>query len=89
MLNNKQLQFAIDSLEIKLREKKINNFTNITNKYTYSIQEDTNSLINEIIPVNKQQQYNYTIRKLKTLKSITKSKISSLIKHKVRSYFSK
>ena len=73
------------NITLKTKEKMVHSHwhlaaynTNITKKYTYSNQEDTHSLINDIIPINKQQQYDYAISKLKTLKSIIKSNKNDL-----------
>ena len=90
MLNNKQLQSAIDSLQIKFNEKKITFHENITAKYTLDIQSDTIAKTSHLLPVNKQQQYDFAISKLKTLKSIIKSNKDDLeyrqiiiVKHKI------
>ena len=83
MLNNDQLQSAIDSLEIKLINRKINNIKKINNQYNYKIQEYDTILTNKTHHLNKQHQYNYSINKLKTLRSITKSNKDDLEYRKI------
>jgi lipopolysaccharide export system permease protein len=72
MLSNKQLQTAIDSLQIKLEEKKKHIHTNIATKYKTNLQADSVQIIMDIDPIKKQQQYDVAIAKLRTLKSIVK-----------------
>ena len=83
MLNNDQLQSAIDSLEIKLIDRKINNIKKINNQYNFKIQEYDTILTNKIHHLNKEHQYNYSINKLKTLRSITKSNKDDLEYRKI------
>jgi len=72
MLSNKQLQTAIDSLQIKLEEKQQHIHTNIATKYKTNLQADSVQIIKDIDPIKKQQQYDVAIAKLRTLKSIVK-----------------
>jgi lipopolysaccharide export system permease protein len=72
MLSNKQLQTAIDSLQIKLEEKQKHIHTNIATKYKTNLQADSVQIIMDIDPIKKQQQYDVAIAKLRTLKSIVK-----------------
>jgi lipopolysaccharide export system permease protein len=72
MLSNKQLQTAIDSLQIKLEEKQQHIHTNIATKYKTNLQADSVEIIKDIHPIKKQQQYDVAIAKLRTLKSIVK-----------------
>ena len=72
MLSNKQLQTAIDSLQIKLEEKQQLIHTNIATKYKTNLQVDSVEIIKDIHPIKKQQQYDVAIAKLRTLKSIVK-----------------
>ena len=72
MLSNKQLQTAIDSLQIKLEEKQQHIHTNIATKYKTNLQADSVQIIKDIRPIKKQQQYEVAIAKLRTLKSIVK-----------------
>ncbi len=77
MLSNAQLQNAIDSLTIIFLEKKNYNINSIKEKY---ITIDTSKIINinNIEKINKVEQYNIAISKIKTLKAITTSNKNEL-----------
>ena len=53
MLNNKQLDFVIDSLEIKCQDKEKLFSKNITNKYTTSTEVDSIINLNTLPPTEK------------------------------------
>ena len=79
MLNNNQLDMAIDSLEKEYIEKKNQFRKSIYNKYEKEI---TLNKIDrsDVAYINKQkkQQYNIAINKIRTLESITKSNKNNL-----------
>lgn len=93
MLNNKQLDAAIDSLELKLLEKKNLFIENIKSNYHYSIEsfEEKKEIENRYQSlVSKQKQFNLSMNRLKTLRSITKNnkdeleyRKTILAKHKI------
>ena len=83
MLNNKQLDFAIDSLEIKCQDKEKLFSKNITNKYTTSTEVDSIINLNTLPPTEKKQQYDIAINKLRALKSVAKSNKDDLEYRKI------
>ena len=82
MLNNKQLTYAIDSLQNKYQNKEVKFQNNILEKYHSNINLE-NTLINNKFDINKKQQYNIAINKTETLRSITKSKKQDLKYQKI------
>jgi len=83
MLNNKQLDFAIDSLEIKYKDKEKLFSKNITNKYKNSTEVDSIINLNTLSPTEKKQQYDIAINKLRALKSVVKSNKDDLEYRKI------
>jgi lipopolysaccharide export system permease protein len=83
MLNNKQLDFAIDSLEIKYKDKEKLFSKNITNKYKNSTAVDSIINLNTLSPTEKKQQYDIAINKLRALKSVVKSNKDDLEYRKI------
>ena len=83
MLNNKQLDFAIDSLEIKYQDKAKLFSKNITNKYKTSTEVDSIINLNTLSPTEKKQQYDIAINKLRALKSVAKSNKDDLEYRKI------
>jgi len=83
MLNNKQLDFAIDSLEIKYQDKEKLFSKNITNKYTTSTEVDSIINLNTLPPTEKKQQYDIAINNLRALKSVAKSNKDDLEYRKI------
>ena len=89
MLNNKQLQYSIDSLNKKLEEKKILVYNRISEKYNYN----TNNKLDSTLSTNKISNKKISetaINKLRILKSISNSnsddinyKKSIIAKHKI------
>ena len=83
MLNNKQLDFAIDSLEIKYQDKEKLFSKNITNEYTTSTAVDSIINLSTLPPTKKKQQYDIAINKLRSLKSVAKSNKDDLEYRKI------
>ena len=89
MLNNKQLQYSIDSLNKKLEEKKILVYNRISEKYNYNV----NNKLDSTLRTNKisyKKISETAINKLRILKSISNSnsddinyKKSIIAKHKI------
>jgi lipopolysaccharide export system permease protein len=73
MLNNKQLNLAIDSLEINYIDKLKLFSKNIINKYKTSTDVDSSINFNTLPPNEKKQQYDIAINKLSSLKSVANS----------------
>ena len=89
MLNNKQLQYSIDSLNKKLEEKKILVYNRISEKYNYNANNKLDSTLNSNKISNKKISET-AINKLRILKSISNSnsddinyKKSIIAKHKI------
>ena len=82
MLNNKQLKYAIDSLQEKYQNKEIKFQNNIIEKYHNNVILQSNSIKNKF-NIEKKQLYNIAINKTKTLRSITKSKKQDLKYQKI------
>ena len=89
MLNNKQLQYSIDSLNKKLEEKKILVYNRISEKYNYNANNKLDSIINTNKISNKKISET-AINKLRILKSISNSnsddinyRKSIIAKHKI------
>ena len=89
MLNNKQLQYSIDSLNKKLEEKKILVYNRISEKYNYNANNKLDSTIN-INKISSKKISETAINKLRILKSISNSnsddinyKKSIIAKHKI------
>ena len=81
MLNNQQLSNAIDSLNNKLSQRTTLIKENVIEKYNFKILEEPNKKI--ILPTDsatfrKARVYDYTLNKLRTLKSIANSNKSDL-----------
>ena len=77
MLNNKQLVSAIDSLQVKFKEKKTDFIKNISSKYKNELL-NTNKNNTLIESDNEKQIYDIAINKIRTLLSITKSNKNNL-----------
>ena len=73
MLNNKQLNLAIDSLEINYIDKLKLFSKNIINKYKTSTEVDSSINFNTLPANEKKQQYDIAINKLSSLKSVANS----------------
>jgi lipopolysaccharide export system permease protein len=72
MLNNKQLSYAIDSLQLKHNEKEQLFKKNILDKYESGL--TTNSINDScILLTQKRKQYDIAISKISMLKSVTRS----------------
>ena len=76
MLNNKQLEDAIDSLQIKYEEKQLLFKKSISRKYSEEIGESDSK--KTIYPHNKRQKYDIAINKIRGLQSIVQSKKDEL-----------
>ena len=78
MLSNNQLSTAIDSLKLKLKDTKGTFADNIKNKYNFNSTSDS-SITNEALnKVQKKQQFDIAINKLRTIKSIVESNRNDL-----------
>jgi lipopolysaccharide export system permease protein len=73
MLNNKQLENAIDSLQLKIEEKKTTFNKNSIANYKTELEIDSIIALKSFSPTQTKQQYDIAINKLNTLKSVTKS----------------
>ncbi|MFL2574098.1 MAG: LptF/LptG family permease [Flavobacteriales bacterium] len=89
MLNNKQLQYSIDSLNKKLEEKKILVYNRISEKYNYNANNKLDSTLNSN-KISSKKISETAINKLRILKSISNSnsddinyKKSIIAKHKI------
>ena len=89
MLNNKQLQYSIDSLNKKLEEKKILVYNRISEKYNYNANNKLDSTLHTNKISNKKISET-AINKLRILKSISNSnsddinyRKSIIAKHKI------
>jgi len=73
MLNNKQLENAIDSLQLKIEEKKTTFKKNSIANYKTELESDSIIALKIFSPTQTKQQYDIAINKLNTLKSVAKS----------------
>ena len=81
MLNNQQLSNAIDSLNNKLSQRTTLIKENVIEKYNFNILEEPNNKIllsTDSTTFHKARVYDYTLNKLRTLKSIANSNKSDL-----------
>ena len=90
MLSNKQLAIAIDSLNLKFKERKETFKINIVDKYNSKSEMDSLVVLDDLSLLKQKQQFDIAINKLKTIKSIVKSNKDDLeyrkiiiIKHKI------
>jgi len=83
MLNNKQLDFAIDSLEIKYRDKEKHFSRNIRNKYNASAEIDSVINLSTLTNTKKIHQYDIAINNITTLNSVAKSNKDDLEYRKI------
>ncbi len=83
MLNNKQLEVAIDSLEYKLANKELLLKENISSKYQNNSTINDSIVVTASAPTLNKQHYDIAINKLSTLKSIAKSNTDDLEYRKV------
>jgi lipopolysaccharide export system permease protein len=82
MLNNKQLTYAIDSLQLKYIEKKLSYKNKILSKYENKLRTDS-TLNDTILPTKSKQKYDIAISKIRTLESISKSNKDNLEYQKI------
>jgi len=83
MLNNKQLENAIDSLELKIEEKKTTFNKNSIANYKTKLEIDSIIALKSFSPTQTKQQYDIAINKLNTLKSVAKSNKNDLEYRKI------
>ena len=90
MLSNKQLAIAIDSLNLKFKERKETFKINILDKYNSKSEMDSLVVLDDLSLLKQKRQFDIAINKLKTIKSIVKSNKDDLeyrkiiiIKHKI------
>tara|TARA_B100000427_G_C15496282_1_gene589950 strand:+ start:473 stop:1852 length:1380 start_codon:yes stop_codon:yes gene_type:complete len=89
MLNNRQLDKAIDSLQLKYQESQRLFSENISSKYKIILVSDS-ILADTLIPIKDKLEYDIAINKIRTLLSVIKSNTNNLeyqniiiTKHKV------
>ena len=83
MLSNKQLAIAIDSLNLKFKDKKENFKNNIISKYNSKLEKDSLIIYENLSLLKQKQQFDIAINKLKTIKSILKSNKDNLEYRKI------
>ena len=83
MLSNKQLAIAIDSLNLKFKERKETFKINIVDKYNSKSEMDSLVVLDDLSLLKKKQQFDIAINKLKTIKSIVKSNKDDLEYRKI------
>ena len=83
MLNNKQLENAIDSLELKIEEKKTTFNKNSIANYKTELESDSIIALESFSLTQTKQQYDIAINKLNTLKSVAKSNKDDLEYRKI------
>ncbi|MDG2139550.1 MAG: LptF/LptG family permease [Flavobacteriales bacterium] len=83
MLSNKQLSTAIDSLNLKYKERAERNSKNITTKYISIEEKDSLVAFEPFTNIKRKQQYDIVKNKLQTLKSLSKSNKDDLEYRKI------
>ena len=83
MLSNKQLAIAIDSLNLKFKERKETFTINIVDKYNSKSEMDSLVVLDDLSLLKQKQQFDIAINKLKTIKSIVKSNKDDLEYRKI------
>ena len=83
MLSNKQLAIAIDSLNLKFKERKETFKINIVDKYNSKSEMDSLVVLNDLSLLKHKQQFDIAINKLKSIKSIVKSNKDDLEYRKI------
>lgn len=83
MLNNKQLNYAIDSLNIKYELKKDVYNLGITSNYLTELENKNSSYSSEYLSNKTSKQYRLAINKLKSIKTRIKSKSDDLKYRKI------
>jgi len=83
MLSNSQLAIAIDSLNLKFKDRKETFTTNIIDKYNSKSKMVKIGHIDDLSLVKKKKQFDIAINKLRTLKSIVKSNYNDLEYRKI------
>ena len=83
MLSNKQLAIAIDSLNIKFRDRKETFTNNIIDKYNSQTLVDSVVISDDLSLLKRKQQFDIAINKLRTMKSIVKSNKDDLKYRKI------
>ncbi|MBT3611736.1 MAG: YjgP/YjgQ family permease [Flavobacteriales bacterium] len=83
MLSNKQLAIAIDSLNLKFKEREKAFTINIIDKYNSELEMDSLFVLDDLSLVKQKQQFDIAINKLRTIKSILKSNKDDLEYRKI------
>ena len=83
MLSNKQLALAIDSLNLKFKDRKETFTINILEKYNSKTEMDSLVIFDNLSVLKQKQQFDIAINKLKTIKSIVKSNKDDLEYRKI------
>ncbi|MBC8398143.1 MAG: LptF/LptG family permease [Flavobacteriales bacterium] len=83
MLSNKQLAIAIDSLNLKFKDRKETFTINIVEKYNSKLEMDSLVILDNLSSLKQKQQFDIAINKLKTIKSIVKSNKDDLEYRKI------
>jgi len=73
MLSNKQLDIAIDSLNLKLKDRKETFTINIIDKYNSKFEVDSLIVLNDLSFLKPKQKLDVAINRLNTIRSIVKA----------------
>ena len=83
MLSNKQLAIAIDSLNMKFKERKETFTSNIIDKYNSKLESDSMIILKKLNLLKQKKQFDIAINKLGTIKSIVESNKNDLEYRKI------
>ena len=83
MLSNKQLAIAIDSLNMKFKERKETFTSNIIDKYNSKLESDSMIIPKKLNLLKQKKQFDIAINKLGTIKSIVESNKNDLEYRKI------
>jgi len=83
MLSNNQLAIAIDSLNLKFKERKETFAINIVEKYNSKSKMDSLFVLDDLSLLKQKQQFDIAINRLRTIKSIVKSNKDDLEYRKI------
>jgi lipopolysaccharide export system permease protein len=83
MLSNKQLAIAIDSLNMKFKDRHETFTINVIDKYNSKLEMDSLVIFENLSLVKQKQQFDIAINKLRTIKSIVKSNKDDLEYRKI------
>ena len=83
MLSNKQLAIAIDSLNVKFKEREETFTSNIIDKYNSKLESDSMIILEKLNLSKQKKQFDIAINKLGTIKSIVESNKNDLEYRKI------